>query len=114
MLQGGEYVAKLIESLPSLELIELGDTDQVLSSIDSILEMTKKSNLKVLDISRVIPKTEYEILNTSWMAKNVGLFLEVIIILSFHQKILTYLTNQIFYKFLQQAKYLMIFLKIIQ
>ncbi|XP_044751723.1 leucine-rich repeat-containing protein 34-like [Coccinella septempunctata] len=75
--KGGEYVAKLIESIPSLELLELGDTDQVLTSIDSILETTKKSNLKVLDISRVIPKTEYEILNPSWMAKNVGLFLEI-------------------------------------
>lgn len=75
--KGGEYVAKLIESLPTLELVELGDTDQVLPSIDAILETTKKSNLKVLDISRVLPKSEYEILNPSWLAKNVGLFLEV-------------------------------------
>ncbi|KAK9869878.1 hypothetical protein WA026_003600 [Henosepilachna vigintioctopunctata] len=74
--KGGEYVAKLIEYVPSLEMIELGDTDQVLSSIDSILLTAQNSTLKVLDISRVIPKTMYNPFNPSWMAKNVGLFLE--------------------------------------
>ncbi|KAL3280757.1 hypothetical protein HHI36_003992 [Cryptolaemus montrouzieri] len=75
--KGGEYAAKLIECIPSLELLELGDTDQILRSIDSILEVAKKSKLKVLDISRVIPKTKYDVFNPSWMAKNAGLFLEV-------------------------------------
>lgn len=75
--RGGEYVAKFLECIPTIELLELGGTDQVLSSIDSILEKAKNSNLKVLDISRIIPKNSSEILDSQWVATNVGILLEV-------------------------------------
>ncbi|XP_050503793.1 leucine-rich repeat-containing protein 34-like [Diabrotica virgifera virgifera] len=75
--EGARYIARLIERCPTLELMDIAETDQTLESIESILIVTEDSHLKALDISRVIPNSFYTRYNESTLADDLAVALKL-------------------------------------
>ncbi|XP_056629845.1 leucine-rich repeat-containing protein 34-like [Diorhabda sublineata] len=75
--EGARFIARLIERCPTLVLIDIAETDQTLESVESILIVTEASNLKVLDISRIIPNSFYSRYNKSTLADDLSVALKL-------------------------------------
>ncbi|GJQ84961.1 hypothetical protein Trydic_g562 [Trypoxylus dichotomus] len=80
--EGSQYLAELLEKNTTLKHLDLGDSDQTLSSIPhlcSVLreDIGKNKTLEVLDISRVIPPSEYYQYNPGHLAEQLGNMLKV-------------------------------------
>nr|XP_023030065.1 leucine-rich repeat-containing protein 34 [Leptinotarsa decemlineata] len=75
--EGARYIAKLIQNCPTLENIDIAETEQTLESIESILIVIEDSTLKAVDISRIIPASYYTKFNTATLADDIGVVLKL-------------------------------------
>lgn len=60
-----------------MEYLDLGDTDQTADSIDCIFLTVYSSKLKVLNLSRAVPKSASEQVNSTFLADSVSELLRV-------------------------------------
>lgn len=75
--EGAKYIGQLIQNCPTLELLDIGDTDQTLDGIEAVLILVEGSNLKHLNISRIIPASYYSQYNDSTLAEDLGIVLKL-------------------------------------
>ncbi|KAG5877515.1 hypothetical protein JTB14_011310 [Gonioctena quinquepunctata] len=75
--EGARYIARLIQSCPTLENIDIAQTDQTLESIESILIVIEHSTLRALDISRIIPLSYYTKYNSATLADDLSVALKM-------------------------------------
>ncbi|CAH1117752.1 unnamed protein product [Phaedon cochleariae] len=75
--RGARFIAQLIDRCPSLEYIDIAETDQTLESIESILIVIEHSTIKVLDISRIIPNSYYTKYNKATLADDLSVVLKL-------------------------------------
>ncbi|CAH1105421.1 unnamed protein product [Psylliodes chrysocephalus] len=74
--EGARFIARLIENCPYLEILDIAETDQTLESIESFLIVIEESNIKVLDISRIIQNSFYTKYNQATLADDLGVALK--------------------------------------
>lgn len=83
-LKGGMYVSKIMELSPTLEHLDVGDCNLTMGGLMYILGQLQNNigapSLKVIDLSRPIPDSEYYQYPPSHMAESVGLIMSVILI----------------------------------
>ncbi|XP_076273168.1 uncharacterized protein LOC143204505 [Rhynchophorus ferrugineus] len=75
--EGARYIGKLIENCPTLEILDIGETDQTLESIECLLIVVEKSTLKSINISRIIPLSFYSGSNNSILADDLAVLLKL-------------------------------------
>lgn len=75
--EGAMHLGGFIEKCPMLELLDISETDQTLESIESILILIEKSQLKHLNISRIIPSSYYSKYNDSILADDLRVLLKL-------------------------------------
>ncbi|CAH1105420.1 unnamed protein product [Psylliodes chrysocephalus] len=75
--EGARFIARLIENCPYLEILDIAETDQTLESIESFLIVIEESNIKVLDISRIIQNSFYTKYNQATLADDLGVALKL-------------------------------------
>ncbi|XP_060531955.1 leucine-rich repeat-containing protein 34-like isoform X1 [Cylas formicarius] len=76
-VEGARYIGQLIENCPTLEDLDIGETDQTLESIESLLIIIEKNPLKTLNMSRIIPNSYYARCNNSTLADDLGVLLKL-------------------------------------
>ncbi|XP_030753299.1 ribonuclease inhibitor-like [Sitophilus oryzae] len=74
---GARYIGRFIENCTSLETLHIGETDQTLESIESLLIVIEKSSLRSVDISRIIPQTFYSSYSDSILADDLAVLLKL-------------------------------------
>ncbi|KAL1505680.1 hypothetical protein ABEB36_005186 [Hypothenemus hampei] len=74
---GARYIGSLLEKCPDLELLDIGETDQTLESIESILTLIEKGSLKHLNISKILPSSYYSQYNDTIVADDLGNLLKM-------------------------------------
>ncbi|CAG9771068.1 unnamed protein product [Ceutorhynchus assimilis] len=75
--EGARYIGTILENCPDLKNLDIGETDQTLESIESLLMMIEKSQLKSINISRIIPNSYYSKYNNSTLADDLGVLLKL-------------------------------------
>lgn len=73
---GARFIARLIENCPTLEDIDIAETDQTLESIESILIVIEHAPIKALNISRIIPNSYYTKYNKGTLADDLSVTLK--------------------------------------
>ncbi|CAG9855901.1 unnamed protein product [Phyllotreta striolata] len=73
---GAVHIGRLIQVSPTLEILDIAETDQTLESIESLLIIIEASNIKVLDISRIIPNSYYTKYNQATLADDLSIALK--------------------------------------
>ncbi|KAJ8948924.1 hypothetical protein NQ314_008326 [Rhamnusium bicolor] len=73
---GARHIGSLINRCPTLLHIDIAETDLTLDSIESILIVIEGSTLKILDISRIIPKSYYTKYDPATLADDLAVVLK--------------------------------------
>ncbi|XP_044267601.1 leucine-rich repeat-containing protein 34-like isoform X1 [Tribolium madens] len=69
---GGHLAALFAPYCPTLEYLDLGDTDQTADSVDCIFLQLYRSQIKILDISRVIPCNNMSQVNNVFLSESIS------------------------------------------
>lgn len=73
-------VALFIPNIPTLEYLDIGDTDQTADVIDNIFLNLWWSNIKVLNLSRAVPCQPYVCYDSNDLADSIHNLLRVSLI----------------------------------
>lgn len=79
------YVSKIMEDCPTLEHLDVGDCDLTMGGLMYVLTPLQNNvgapSLKVIDLSRAIPDSEFYQYPPAHMAESVGMIMSVSIFL---------------------------------
>lgn len=79
--KGGEYIAKFLRDNRSVEYLDIGETNQTLSSVAHVItalrqDHGKNETVKVFDFSRIVPVFNRYSLESKWLAYHIEFLLE--------------------------------------